>query len=260
MTMLPMILVVDDNEEILDFLERNLNEKYTILTAVNGQEALKILSAEVIQLVITDVMMPVMDGFELCKMIKTNVEYSHIPVILLTAKTTIQSKVDGLELGADAYIDKPFSKEHLRAQIASLLNNRNMIREFFASSPLVNIKSIAHTRADEKFLETLNETIYANLEDLDLDVEKLAKIMNMSRITLYRKIKAISVLTPVEVINITRLKRAAELLSEGEHKIYEISNRVGFSSQSNFARNFQKQFNITPTEYMQMKAAERNGN
>ena len=260
MTMLPMILVVDDNEEILDFLERNLNEKYTILTAVNGQEALKILSAEVIQMVITDVMMPVMDGFELCKMIKTNVEYSHIPVILLTAKTTIQSKVDGLELGADAYIDKPFSKEHLRAQIASLLNNRNMIREFFASSPLVNIKSIAHTRADEKFLETLNETIYANLEDLDLDVEKLAKIMNMSRITLYRKIKAISVLTPVEVINITRLKRAAELLSEGEHKIYEISNRVGFSSQSNFARNFQKQFNITPTEYMQMKAAERNGN
>ena len=260
MTMLPMILVVDDNEEILDFLERNLNEKYTILTAVNGQEALKILSAEVIQLVITDVMMPVMDGFELCKMIKTNVEYSHIPVILLTAKTTIQSKVDGLELGADAYIDKPFSKEHLRAQIASLLNNRNMIREFFASSPLVNIKSIAHTRADEKFLETLNETIYANLEDLDLDVEKLAKIMNMSRITLYRKIKAISVLTPVEVINITRLKRAAELLPEGEHKIYEISNRVGFSSQSNFARNFQKQFNITPTEYMQMKAAERNGN
>ena len=260
MTMLPMILVVDDNEEILDFLERNLNSKYGILKAGNGQEALKVLGEEVIQLVITDVMMPVMDGFELCKMNKGNVEYSHIPVILLTAKTTIQSKVDGLELGADAYIDKPFSKEHLQAQIASLLNNRNMIREFFASSPLVHIKTMAHSKADEKFLEILNETIYANLEDLELDVEKLAKIMNMSRITLYRKIKAISILTPLELINITRLKKAAELLAEGEYKIYEISNRVGFSSQSNFARNFQKQFNITPTEYMQMKQAERKNN
>ena len=253
MTSLPMILVVDDNEEILDFLERNLNDKYCIVRAGNGLAALKLLSEEVIQLVITDVMMPAMDGFELCKIIKSNLEYSHIPVILLTAKTTIQSKVEGLELGADAYIDKPFSKEHLKAQMASLLNNRNMIREFFASSPLVHIKTIAHTRADERFLESLNETIYANLEDLDLDVEKLAKIMNMSRITLYRKIKAISVLTPVELINITRLKRAAELLAEGEHKIYEISGMVGFSSQSNFARNFQKQFNITPTEYMQSK-------
>lgn len=257
MTMLPMILLVDDNEEILDFLERILNTKYTILRATNGEEALQVLAAEVVQLVVTDVMMPVMDGFELCKTIKSNVEYSHIPVILLTAKTTIQSKVEGLELGADAYIEKPFSKEHLQAQILSLLNNRNMIREFFASSPLVNIKTIAHTKADAGFLETLNETIYANLEDLDLDVEKLAQIMNMSRVTLYRKIKAISVLTPIELINITRLKRAAEFLAEGEHKIYEISNMVGFSSQSNFARNFQKQFNITPTEYMQSKQAEK---
>lgn len=255
--MLPLILLVDDNEEILEFLERMLNKKYTILKAEDGKKALEVLNAEAVQLVISDVMMPVLDGFELCKIIKANYEYSHIPVILLTAKNTIQSKVDGLELGADAYIEKPFSKEHLQAQIASLLANRNTIREFYASSPLVHIKSMAHSKSDERFLETLNDTICTNIEDVDLDVEKLAKIMNMSRITLYRKIKAISVLTPIEVINLTRLKKAAELLAEGDHKIYEISYMVGFSSQSNFARNFQKQFNITPTEYMNSKQLDK---
>jgi len=255
--MLPTILLVDDEEEILEFLERILKIKYTIFKAETGQNALKILSTESVQLVVSDVMMPEMDGFELCKIIKSNFEYSHIPVILLTAKNTIQSKVEGLELGADAYIEKPFSKEHLLAQIASLITNRSMIREYFASSPLVHIKSMAHSKADERFLEVLNETIEKNIEDTDLDVEKLACILNMSRITLYRKIKAISNLTPIELINITRLKKAAELLAEGDHKIYEVAYMVGFSSQSNFARNFHKQFNMTPTDYMHSKQTER---
>jgi DNA-binding response OmpR family regulator len=255
--MLPDILLVDDEEEILEFLERILKPKYRIHTAHNGAEALVKLATEAIQLVVSDVMMPEMDGFELCKKIKTNVEYSHIPVILLTAKNTIQSKIEGLELGADAYIEKPFSKEHLQAQIASLLNNRNNIRQYFAQSPLVHIRSMAHTKADEKFLEQLSDAICRNIEDADLDVEKLARKMTMSRITLYRKIKAVSDLTPLELINITRLKKAAEYLAEGEHRIYEISNMVGFSSQSNFARNFLKQFKMTPSDYMQKKANER---
>lgn len=253
----PIVLLVDDNDEILEFLERILKSKYTILTAEDGAEALKILEKEAVQLIISDVMMPVMDGFELCKKIKSNFEFSHIPVILLTAKNAIQAKVEGLELGADAYIEKPFSKEYLQAQIASLLNNRNIIREYFANSPLIHIKSMAHSKADELFLETLHDTINKNIEDTDLDVEKLAEIMNMSRITLYRKIKAISVLTPIELINITRLKKAAELLAQGNHRIFEVSYMVGFSSQSNFARNFQKQFNVTPTEYMNSKQLER---
>lgn len=255
--MLPAILLVDDEEEILAFLERILNTRYQIFKAANGQDALAILAAEAVQLVVSDVMMPDMDGFELCKKIKSDFEHSHIPVILLTARNTLQAKVEGLELGADAYIEKPFSKEHLLAQIASLLANRNMVREFFASSPLVHIKSMAHSKADERFLETLHETINRNMEDAGLDVEKLAKIMNMSRITLYRKIKAIANLTPVELINITRLKKAAELLADGENKIYEISYMAGFSSQSNFSRNFLKQFKMTPTEYMHLKQAEK---
>lgn len=254
--MLPTILLVDDEEEILGFLERILRKNYAILKAENGNEALAILSKESVQLIISDVMMPKLDGFEFCKLIKSNFEYSHIPIILLTAKNTIQSKVRGLELGADAYIEKPFSKEHLNAQIVSLLNNRNMIKEYFASSPLLHIKSIAHTKADEQFLETLHETISKAILDTELDVERLSKIMNMSRVTLYRKIKAISNLTPIELINVIRLKKAAELLAEGQYKIYEICAIIGYSSQSNFTRSFAKQFNMTPTEYIQTKRAK----
>ncbi len=228
--MKPVILLVDDNEEILEFVEHELNEKYTVIKALNGREALDILKEEVIQLMICDVMMPVMSGFELCKIIKTNFDYSHIPVILLTARNTLQSKIEGLELGADAYIEKPFSPEFLQVQIANLLANRAKIKEYFASSPLVHIKSMAYSRADEHFLEKLNEAIHHNLEDTALDVEKLARLLNMSRPTLYRKIKSISDLTPNELINITRLKRAAELLVEGTYKIYEIADMVGYSS------------------------------
>jgi two-component system, cell cycle response regulator len=251
--MLPTILIVDDNEDILEFLGKILNLKYTILKAKNGNEALKMLNNQVVQLVLSDIMMPVMDGLELCKVIKTNFEFSCIPVILLTAKNDLKTKIKGLELGADAYIEKPFSKEYLQAQIASLINNRNIIRKYFASSPLVNIKSMAHSKADESFLENLLDIINKNIEDTDLDVEKLAQIMNMSRITLYRRMKAISVFTPIELINITRLKKGAELLAKGNHKIFEVSYMVGFSSQSNFTRNFHKQFSITPSEYIHSK-------
>lgn len=245
------ILIVDDEKEITDFLERILKKTYHILKAFDGAGALEILQTEAIQLVISDVMMPVMDGFQLCKKIKSNFEYSHIPVILLTAKNTIQSKIEGLELGADAYIEKPFSNGHLKAQISSLLTNRSMIREYFASSPLIHLKSIAHTKADENFLELLNDTISNAILDTELDVERLSKIMHMSRITLYRKIKAVSNLSPIELINIIRLKKAAALLREGNYKIYEVSDMVGYSSQSNFTRSFTKQFNMTPTEYVQ---------
>ena len=251
--MLPLLLLVDDEEEILDFLERILQTKYAVLKTQNGKEALQALASNAVQLIISDVMMPDMDGFQLCTVIKSNVEHSHIPIILLTAKNTIQSKVQGLELGADAYIEKPFSKEHLQAQIASLLNNRNTLREYFANSPLIHINSIAHTRADEHFLATLHEIIVEHMEEVELDVEQLARYMNMSRVTLYRKIKAISDLTPIELIHITRLKKAAELLAAGDYKMYEIAALTGFSSQSNFARNFHKQFGITPSDYAGQK-------
>ena len=256
--MKPLILLVDDNDEILEFLEHELNEKYSIIKALNGEEAIDLLNTNAVQLVISDVMMPVMDGFELCRLIKSNFEYSHIPVILLTARNTLQSKIEGLELGADAYIEKPFSPEYLQVQISNLLTNRNKIKEYFASSPLVHIKSIPYSKADELFLEKVNDCIAKNLEDTELDVEKLAKLMNMSKPTLYRKIKSLSDLSPNELINITRLKKAAELLVEGKYKIYEVADLVGYASQTNFGRNFLKQFGMTPSDYVNMKEAEKN--
>lgn len=248
--MKPVLLLVDDNEEILDFMCDDLCDDYTVLTAANGQDALQILQNEPVHLMVTDVMMPGIDGFELTRLIKSDIHYSHVPVILLTAKNTLQSKIDGLELGADAYIDKPFSPKHLQVQIANLLQNRSKIKAYFASSPLVHINSMAYSKADEKFLEKLNMVIDDNITNINLDVELLAQILNMSRPTLYRKIKSISDLTPNELVNIARLKKAAELLANGDYKMFEVSEMVGYTSQTAFGRNFQKQFGMSPSEYL----------
>jgi two-component system cell cycle response regulator len=251
--MKPVVLLVDDNEEILEFITDDLAENYTVHATINGYEALNVIKTEPVQLVISDIMMPLMDGFELCRQIKSDLHFSHIPVILLTAKNTFQSKIDGLELGADAYIEKPFSPQHLQVQIANLLRNRDKIKTYFASSPLVHINTMAYSKADEHFLEKLNEVIQNNITDVNLDVEQLAEIMNMSRPTLYRKIKSISNLTPNELINIARLKKAAELMVESKYKMFEISEIVGYTSQTNFGRNFLKQFGMSPTEYVNNK-------
>jgi two-component system, cell cycle response regulator len=251
--MQPVILLVDDNEEIIEFVSSILQAEYTVLSAENGEEAIAKLHHEMVDLVISDVMMPVMDGFELCKRIKTTFEISHIPVILLTAKNTLQSKIEGLEIGADAYIEKPFSPAYLKVQIANLLSNRHKVRQYFANTPLVHINTIAHTREDEAFLEKIYNCILEEIENTELDVEHLCKYVNMSRISLYRKIKAISDLTPHELINITRLKKAAELLSTQQYKIYEVAMMTGYKSQTHFGKNFIKQFGVSPSQYILQK-------
>lgn len=245
----PTILIVEDNQEMSAFIADEVNENYNILIANNGSEALDLLQKQSIQLIISDVMMPVMDGFALLQSVKTNLEFSHIPVILLTAKNTMQSRLEGLELGADAYIEKPFSTHLLMAQISNLLSNRDNIRKFYFNSPIANMKSMAYTKADEGFLEKLNEIINDNIGNSSLDVNMIADLMHLSRPTLYRKIGAISDLTPNELIKISRLKKAAELLLQGNMKIYEISEAVGFSSQSYFWAAFIKQFGVSPSKY-----------
>jgi ligand-binding sensor domain-containing protein/signal transduction histidine kinase/DNA-binding response OmpR family regulator len=244
-----VILLVEDNKDILDFIAKDLAAEYTVIKAQHGAEAIKKIATANVQLIISDIMMPVMDGYSLCKEVKSNVEYSHIPVILLTAKTSLQAKIEGLEMGADAYIEKPFSQPHLLAQIKSLLNNRDKIKEHFANSPLVNIKTMAYSKADEKFLITINDIIHSNISHPEFNVDQLAKKMNMSRPTLYRKIRGLSNLTPNDLINITRLKKAAELLAEGDYKIYEVAEMVGYSLAANFSRDFMKQFGISPSDY-----------
>ncbi|GAA0537330.1 response regulator transcription factor [Chitinophaga japonensis] len=256
--MRPTLLIVDDNKEILEFVQEILGAEYDVIQTTDARKALEVLATAAVQLVISDVMMPEMDGFEFCKMIKSNLEYCHIPVILLTAKNTLMSRIEGLELGADAYIDKPFSPRHLKVQVANLIANRNMIREYFAHSPLAHIKTMAGSKADELFLEQLNDIILQHLDNLQLDGEFLAEALNMSRSTLYRKIKAISNLTIHELINLARLKKAAELLAEGTYRVFEVSNITGFSSPNHFNRIFFRQFGMSPTGFM--KRNGRGGN
>lgn len=250
------VLLVEDSEELLDFIAKELKEEYAVFKASNGNIALQILEVENIHLIISDVMMPGMDGFTLCKNLRTNLETSHIPIILLTSKSAMAAKMEGLESGADAYMEKPFSMRHLKAHITNLLENRKHILEHYTSSPLAHIRSIAHTKTDETFIKKLDKVIYENMADHKLNVEVLAEIMNISRSTLYRKIKEISNLTPNELINITRLKRSAELLKTGKYRIFEVAEIVGYNSSTSFGRNFQKQFEMTPTEYMQGKEVQ----
>ena len=244
------ILVVEDNLELLNFMSKELGKEYNVIRATNGEEALKVIHNEIIHIVISDITMPIMDGIELCNRIKSNIESSHIPVILLTALSAVQSRINGLESGADAYISKPFSIDFILAQIDSLLSNRRHVMEYYASSPLSHLKTIAHNKIDEEFIKKLDDIIDQNIADTNLSVESLANILHMSRSTLYRKIKDISNLSPNELINNARLKKAAELLLSGKYKVYEISEIVGYNSQSSFSRNFQKSFAMSPSEFI----------
>lgn len=244
----PVILLVEDNIEVRKFIAQQLAADFTVIQVNNGEEAMTVLEEKSIHLIISDIMMPLMDGFELCKRVKDNLDYTHIPIILLTASNNMQSKIEGLEVGADAYIEKPFSPAYLLKQISNLLASRDKIKNYFAHSPLVHIKSMAYSKADELFLEKVAAYIHKNINH-KLNVDLLADAMNMSRPTFYRKIKAISNLSPLDLIRITRLKRAAELLSEGVYSIQQIASMTGFGSQAHFGKCFVRQFGIAPLEY-----------
>lgn len=246
----PTVLVVEDNPDMRAFVVRQLSKDYAVLSATNGMEALQVLDGNYVSLVISDVVMPVMDGFELCKTIKSNLDYSHIPVILLTAKTNIQSKIEGMELGADAYIEKPFSVEYLQACTSNLIQNREKLRRTFAQSPFVAANTMALTKADEEFIKKLAGVIKANLSNPEFSMDDMADRLNMSRSNFYRKIKGVLDLSPNEYLRLERLKKAAQLLKEGKGRVNEVCYTVGFNSPSYFAKCFQKQFGVLPKEFV----------
>jgi len=239
------VLVVDDHRDILDFIADDLGDHYAVLQAANGAEALDVLAKHPVDLIVSDIMMPVLDGHGLCLKVKKSIGYCHIPFIMLTAKNTLQAKIEGLEHGADAYIEKPFSPSFLQAQIKSLLKNRQSIREHY--SPFRS-ENNDETPSEPAFMDRLQQLILEHIEDEDLCVDMLAEKMNMSRPTLYRRIRALSSLSPNDLIIVTRLKKATELLNK-DYKVYEISFMVGFGSSSHFIRNFQKHYGVSPKEW-----------
>jgi ligand-binding sensor domain-containing protein/signal transduction histidine kinase/DNA-binding response OmpR family regulator len=245
----PTVLIVEDDREMRHFLYNRLKPVYNVIKASNGKIALECLQKENVDIVVTDVMMPEIDGLQLCAEIKSNVDSSHIPVIMLTAKADIKSRIEGLDTGADAYVEKPFSMEHLLAQISNIFTNRDKVKQAFINSPAQNIGSIALTNADEIFLSKITGIIDKNLADVNFNVDLLAEELNMSRSSLHRKIKGISELAPNDFIQLVRLKKAAELLQEGSYRINEICFLVGFASSSYFSKRFKKQFGVSPKEY-----------
>lgn len=191
-----------------------------------------------------------MDGLGMLEVIKKDIRTSHIPVILLTAKTNLQSKLDSLNIGADEYIEKPYEKEYLTARIYNLIENRKRLREIYKNSPDPTYESLIHNKIDEDFMGKIIEIIHENIDDNELNVDVIAEKMNLSRATLYRKIGSISELTPNEFIQLTRLKKGAELLKENGYRINEIAYMVGFSSPNYFSKCFYKQFGVLPKNFI----------
>lgn len=245
----PVLLVVDDNDEMVRFITTNFELDYSVLSASNGKEALELLGENSISLIICDWMMPVMDGVELLKRVRGNENYSHIPFVMLTAKTDNVSKIETMKNGADAYVEKPFSIGFLEARIENLLEMRRKLRQKYSGSPLEPISTIATTQVDNELLNRLQHLIEENFSNPQLNVDFLADHLGISRSGLYSKIRTLANVTPNELIQITRLKKAAELLTENTYRINEICYMVGFNSSSYFSRCFQKQFGEKPGEF-----------
>ncbi len=246
----PNLLLVEDEIEMGRFIAKEISADYNVILAHNGDEAIKALKKFNITLIVSDVIMPLINGYDLCRQIKSNIEFSHIPVILLTATIHLNARIEGLDSGADAYIEKPFSTDLLIAQIANLIKNRNLNLQNFINTPLAHFKSVTMNKTDEEFLKKLHNYLIDNISENDLSVDRIAELMGISVSTLYRKVKAITDLNTVEYIRLTRLKKAAELLAEGNYRINEISYLVGFSSPSYFSTSFQKQFEISPSQFI----------
>lgn len=252
-----VLLVVEDNETMLEFMSERLQEVFTVETAKNGKEALEILKNKRIDLVISDIMMSVMNGWELCKEIKSDMDLSHIPVIFLTAKNDIDSKINSLKIGAEAYVEKPFSFNYLKTQIVSLLYNRQKEREAFSKRPFFPTNKMQMNKVDEEFMNKVIRTIEENIVDTNLNVEHLAEILGMSRSSLLRKIKMLSNLSPVDFIRLIRLRKAAELIREGEYLIGDVCFMVGINSPSYFSKLFLKQFGMTPKDFEKQSRADK---
>lgn len=243
------LLFVDDNDEMREFLYDQLSKNFVVETACNGEEALAKLKEHSFDIIVTDIMMPVMDGYALCKAIKDDPNLSPIPVVFLTAKNDLESKVRALECGGESYIEKPFSIKYFRQQIKSLLDNRRHERKAFLNKPFFTVDNMKMNKADEEFMNKVVALINENISNEGFNVESMADTFCMSRSSLLRKIKTLFNLSPVELIRIIRLKKAAELIQEGKYRMGDICYMVGINSQSYFTRLFFKQFGITPKAF-----------
>ena len=247
----PTILIVDDDTEIINYMRLLFSQDYRLITCLDAETALEEMRAAEPNIVLSDVAMPGKDGYELCQEIKQDIQLSHIPVILVTAKVTAENQVEGLNVGADAYVTKPFEPAVLSALIQSQLKNRERIRKILTKSTTTDADSMDSVLSsqDRHFIDELYKLMEEELSNSELDVTHITKMLYISRTKLYYKIKGLTGETPSNFFRTYKLNRAAELLKSGKYTVAEVADKCGFSTQSHFSVVFKKQFGVTPTEY-----------
>jgi DNA-binding response OmpR family regulator len=244
-----VILLVEDHGDMRDFIRTNLPSHYKIAEAFNGHEGFQMAETLLPDLIIADVMMPLVDGIQMTRKLKQDERTSHIPVIMLTAKASIESKLEGLETQADDYITKPFNIQELALRIKNLLRNRQKLREKFSRCITVNPSDLVTTSVDEKFLQKALQIVEKNIEETDFSAEQFASEISVSRAHIHRKLKAITGQSATEFIRAIRLKRAAQLLSQNSGSVSEIAYQSGFNNLSYFTKCFKEAYGTLPSAY-----------
>jgi DNA-binding response OmpR family regulator len=246
---LPIVLIVEDNADLRQYIRSNMKQDYQFLEAENGKEGFEKATKDIPDLIISDVMMPKMDGFEFCAKIKSDERTSHIPVILLTAKAEREDKIAGLQLGADDYLIKPFDSQELQIRVKNLIEIRRKLQAVFKEGN-VNIRDEKLLNpVDQRFMERVMQLINDNLADVQFDVQKFGQEIGMSGTQLRRKMNAITGQSPNQFIRSQRLKEAARLIREDYQTVSEAAYLVGFNSLSYFSKCFQEEFGKLPSEY-----------
>jgi signal transduction histidine kinase/ligand-binding sensor domain-containing protein/DNA-binding response OmpR family regulator len=249
------VLLVEDDVDILNYLDTELSPKYRIYRANNGKEGLGKALKHLPDIIVSDIVMPEMDGLTLCKLLKSNDKTCHIPIILLTAKTNVEQRIEGIEMGADSYIPKPFNLKHLETRIQKLIELRKKLKDKYSAGEKEesNIKVVS---ADEKLLQKFNDKLRAQISNPDLSVESISKELGLSRVHLNRRLKIITNESPGNYIRRFRLKQAALLLTDKKMSIAEVAYAVGFSSHAYFSNIFKEHFGISPSEYSEINHPE----
>jgi DNA-binding response OmpR family regulator len=245
------VLLAEDNADLRTYVREELSDEFKVLLAANGRQGLELARSEIPDLILSDIMMPGMDGLELCRQVKAGDLTNHVPVILLTARAETESRKEGLQTGADDYVAKPFDVEELRIRIRNLIDQRRLLAERYAQLEVARPGRVSNPvqSADDRFLAKIREVIAENLGDPDFRVEALCKEIGMSRTQLHRKLKAVAGRSAGDFVRMERLNKAAEMLGEGEANVTEVAYSVGYRSLSQFAKAFREQFGMAPSDF-----------
>ena len=246
----PTILIIDDNITLLDLIAKSLSKDYNTLCCQRGEDSFSLISSQNVDIILCDIMMPEIDGIELCKKLKSDIESNHIPVIMITAQKNEEAQLESYRAGADGFITKPFDIEVLKARIENLMNSFRLRNERFKMITEPDIKELEYKVTEHSFINKLIECIELHLTDSDFDLGYIASELNVSKSTMNRKIKAITGMTPMDFVRNIRLKFACKLLKSGDKNISEIAYSVGFSNPKYFSTCFKEEFGLTPSEFI----------